>query len=722
VQQQQQLWGMSTGSHQPPLSPQQAMQQQAMQQQLANLQQQQQASTVHSPSSVVQQNLMQMSIHDQPMPQVQSQQQHQPQQPQYYSPTSHQQQQQQQQQHQQNLMQQQYQLQAQAQQQQQMHNQQQQQLLYEQQQQLQQLQQRQQHELLLQQQQATIQQHQQQAAAQQQLMMQQHSQQQAAMLQSQHHSPTSAAASSSAHSHPHPHTASSSASATAISIGAPIEGQPNNLIVHSPNSPTSEPIPQEVYECPLSATTIAWRTHFSSIQASLSRSLFTLGDTLGTGTFGRVRLVHYNPAQAIATIRAAGGHVGEHAQTSASASSSLSPQGAISPQLLAVPMSPTNRSSSVIVTSTSHSHGHHGGAAGAQTSTPGPRYFALKMLKKSEILRLKQVEHIKAEKSILSRIAHPYIISLYSTFQDEHSLYMAMEFISGGELFSQLRKVGRFSNDTARFYAAEIVLALQYLHSKSVSRNRISNPRTCSVCARFRADHVLFPFFSCQIIYRDLKPENLLIDSEGHIKITDFGFAKDIGVTGRTWTLCGTPEYLAPEIIQSKGHNKAVDWWALGILIFEMLAGYPPFYDENPFGIYQKILSGKIEFPKSFDPVAKDLVRKLLTPDRTMRFGCLRDGAEDIKSHKSVERQTAMEAARMHISWCSPSFLSNNFFSCRWFRGLDWFRVFTRSYKPPFLPTFRAPNDTSNFDRYPDSAERPPPVLSAKDKEQFVDF
>jgi len=243
------------------------------------------------------------------------------------------------------------------------------------------------------------------------------------------------------------------------------------------------------------------RRHFAA--AKLTKKKFQVGETLGTGTFGRVRMVTYNYKK--------------------------------------------------------------------------PMYYALKMLKKSEIIRLKQVEHIKSEKSILSQINHPFIVVLYASFQDENSLFMLMEYIIGGELFSQLRKVGRFSNDTSRFYAAEIVLALEYLHSKN-------------------------------IVYRDLKPENLLIDKDGHMKITDFGFAKV--VEDRTWTLCGTPEYLAPEIIQSKGHGKAVDWWALGILIYEMLAGYPPFYDENPFGIYQKILAGKIEFPRHFDPNAKDLVKK----------------------------------------------------------------------------------------------------------------
>jgi protein kinase A/protein kinase X len=126
------------------------------------------------------------------------------------------------------------------------------------------------------------------------------------------------------------------------------------------------------------------------------------------------------------------------------------------------------------------------------------------------------------------------------------------------------------------------------------------------------------------IVYRDLKPENLLIDAEGHIKLADFGFAKHLE-DDRTFTLCGTPEYLAPEIVKGSkntGYGKSVDWWALGILLFEMLAGYPPFYDCEPFGIYKKILAGIIEFPKFFSLRTKDLIRKLLNPEIKYRLGC----------------------------------------------------------------------------------------------------
>lgn len=249
------------------------------------------------------------------------------------------------------------------------------------------------------------------------------------------------------------------------------------------------------------------------------------------------------------------------------------------------------------------------------------------------IIRLKQVDHIKNEKNILLEINHPFIVTLYTCFQDIEYIYMVMEYVIGGELFTQIRNSGHFNNKVTRFYATEILLALAYLHSKD-------------------------------IVYRDLKPENILIDSKGHIKLTDFGFSKKI--IGRTWTLCGTAEYLAPELIQSKGHSKPVDWWAFGILIFEMLAGYPPFYDENPLGIYQKVLGGLIEFPSYFDPYARDLVKKLLTADTTRRYGCMRDGPIDILKHK-------------------------------WFHTVNWKNVITRSVPPPFIPTIKSENDTSNF-------------------------
>ncbi|XP_069158127.1 cAMP-dependent protein kinase catalytic subunit 3 isoform X2 [Procambarus clarkii] len=211
---------------------------------------------------------------------------------------------------------------------------------------------------------------------------------------------------------------------------------------------------------------------------------------------------------------------------------------------------------------------------------------------------------------------------------------------------------------SSSFYASEIVSALEYLHSLSV-------------------------------VYRDLKPENLLLDQDGHLKITDFGFAKKL--TDRTWTLCGTPEYLAPEIIQSKGHNKAVDWWALGILIYEMLAGYPPFFDDNPFGIYEKILGGRVEWPRHLDTSAKDLIKKLLTQDRTKRLGNMKNGADDVKRH-------------------------------RFFKNIDWEDVYHKQLKPPIVPKVSYEGDTRNFDDYPENNWRSTQGVSDTELAIFNDF
>jgi len=187
---------------------------------------------------------------------------------------------------------------------------------------------------------------------------------------------------------------------------------------------------------------------------------------------------------------------------------------------------------------------------------------------------------------------------------------------------------------------------------------------------------------SKNIVYRDLKPENILIGADGYLKLTDFGFAKY--VDGRTYTLCGTPEYLAPEILLNKGHGKPVDWWCLGILIYEMLAGIDPFNDEDPMAIYQKILKGKVKFPRAFDKNAKSLVKHLLVADLTKRYGNLKGGANDIKTH-------------------------------RWFSDIDWEQLLQKKITPTYKPSIKSKGDTSNYSTYPESNELPKPVKPADD-------
>ncbi|KAF2187460.1 Pkinase-domain-containing protein [Zopfia rhizophila CBS 207.26] len=271
------------------------------------------------------------------------------------------------------------------------------------------------------------------------------------------------------------------------------------------------------------------------------------------------------------------------------------------------------------------------------------RFYAVKVLKKAQVVKMKQVEHTNDERRMLQQVKHPFLITLWGTFQDSKNLYMVMDFVEGGELFSLLRKSQRFPNPVAKFYAAEVTLALDYLHQQNV-------------------------------IYRDLKPENLLLDRHGHLKITDFGFAKE--VPDITWTLCGTPDYLAPEVVASKGYNKSVDWWSLGILIFEMLCGFTPFWDGgSPMKIYENILKGRVKYPPYIHPDAQDLLQKLITPDLTKRLGNLHAGSKDVMNHP-------------------------------WFAEVTWERLQKKDIDAPYVPPVRAGvGDASQFDKYPEETE-----------------
>ena len=204
------------------------------------------------------------------------------------------------------------------------------------------------------------------------------------------------------------------------------------------------------------------------------------------------------------------------------------------------------------------------------------KIYVMKILKKYEIIKQKQIDHVYSEFNILSVLNHPFIVKLIGlNFEDPSYLYFILEYIQGGELFTLLRTKNTFPVEQAKFYIAHIITIFEYLHSKN-------------------------------IIYRDLKPENILINKNGYLKLTDFGFAKYLD-NEKTYTLCGTPEYLAPEIILNKGHGKAVDWWTMGILLYEMLVGIDPFSDDDPMKTYQKIIKGKINYPKEIDKNAKVL-------------------------------------------------------------------------------------------------------------------
>ncbi|CAM9582066.1 unnamed protein product, partial [Scytosiphon promiscuus] len=265
---------------------------------------------------------------------------------------------------------------------------------------------------------------------------------------------------------------------------------------------------------------------------------------------------------------------------------------------------------------------------------PTGRAFALKCQGKKAIVANELQDHILEERRLLMKLDHPFILKLHDSFQDDRYIYFVLEALMGGEIFTHLRRAGMFEEHHTKFYAATVLCALQHMHDRCIA-------------------------------YRDLKPENLVLDDMGYIKIVDLGLAKVIP-NGYTWTICGTPDYLAPEIILNEGHDQAVDFWALGVLIFEMMAGVAPFYANDPMATYENILSRKVEPPPSFSKGAKDIVRKLLKINKSKRLGKAAGGAGSVMKHK-------------------------------WFSGFDWEGLLKKQLEVPIAPKLMDPFDASNF-------------------------
>ena len=273
--------------------------------------------------------------------------------------------------------------------------------------------------------------------------------------------------------------------------------------------------------------------------------------------------------------------------------------------------------------------------------------FAMKVLSKAHILEHNEVEHTLAELHILQRLHHPFLVNLHYSFQTDEQLYFVLDFVNGGELFFHLQREKRFSVERARFYGAEICLALEHLHNAGV-------------------------------VYRDLKPENLLLTVDGHICMTDFGLCKEglKSPTDKTETFCGTPEYLAPEILLGNGYGKAVDWWSFGSLLYEMIVGLPPFYSADVQEMYQKIISDPLTF--------RDPEQRLADPNV-------------IKRHP-------------------------------FFSTIDWDLLFQKRVTPPYIPPVTDSTDTTQID--PAFLEEKPSydvggdgsVVTAQDQQDFANF
>ncbi|XP_054970290.1 ribosomal protein S6 kinase alpha-2 isoform X7 [Pan paniscus] len=282
--------------------------------------------------------------------------------------------------------------------------------------------------------------------------------------------------------------------------------------------------------------------------------------------------------------------------------------------------------------------------------------YAMKVLKKAT-LKVRDRVRSKMERDILAEVNHPFIVKLHYAFQTEGKLYLILDFLRGGDLFTRLSKEVMFTEEDVKFYLAELALALDHLHSLG-------------------------------IIYRDLKPENILLDEEGHIKITDFGLSKEaIDHDKRAYSFCGTIEYMAPEVVNRRGHTQSADWWSFGVLMFEMLTGSLPFQGKDRKETMALILKAKLGMPQFLSGEAQSLLRALFKRNPCNRLGAGIDGVEEIKRH--------------------PFFVT-----------IDWNTLYRKEIKPPFKPAVGRPEDTFHFDpeftaRTPTDSPGVPPSANA---------
>jgi serine/threonine protein kinase len=265
------------------------------------------------------------------------------------------------------------------------------------------------------------------------------------------------------------------------------------------------------------------------------------------------------------------------------------------------------------------------------------KLYAMKVLDKLLLKSRHQELHTQAERDLMVKIHCPFIISIKSAFQDEKYLYLVSDFMQGGDMYYHMHEARQFSFELTQFYVSEIVLALEYLHKNNM-------------------------------VYRDLKPENILLDAKGHIKITDFGLSKMLNSSkDKAFTICGTAQYLAPEVFIKKGYDSSVDWWSLGCLIYEMLTGKLPFPIKREGKINLDVFKNKLRFPRHLNEDAIDLITQLLAPDPKKRLGVGKDGAKKIKSHP-------------------------------FFEEINWEDIWNKRIIPPFIPKLEDEMDLKYFD------------------------